>query len=140
MSHLKTYNIKGINCIWLPPRLVPWGFFLPCAGHLQLFRGHCAEEQPSAAGTLFRGGYICKDFLFAKDICEDTAHCHVITPDFFIGQCKVILDGKFFPMRCRPSPFSPSAVAGGRKGRNPTVHSRSGQGFGIHPQWKQGPF
>ena len=40
------------------------GFFLPCTGQLQLFRGHCAEEQPSAAGTLFRGGYICKDFLF----------------------------------------------------------------------------
>ena len=96
MSHRKTYNIRGINCIWLP-RLVQLGFFLPCTGQLQLFRGHCAEEQPSAAGTLFRGGYICKDFLFSKYICEDTAHCHVITPDFFIGQCKVILDGKFFP-------------------------------------------
>lgn len=32
-------------------------------------------------------------------------HSYVTVSDFFFGQCKIIMDGKLFPMRCRPSPF-----------------------------------
>ena len=63
-----------------------------------------AEKQAPTAGTLFRGSYICKDLPFAKNICKDMAYCHIIVPDFFIRQSKIILDRKPFPMRCGPAP------------------------------------
>ena len=64
--------------------LVQWGFFLPCAEVLKLFRKNCAEKQAPAAGSLFQGRYIRKDFPFAKNVCKDTAHSHVIVPHNFL--------------------------------------------------------
>lgn len=63
---------------------------------------NCVEKQTPAVGTFFRGCYIRMNFSFAKNVCKDMAHTHVIVPNFFIRQRKIILDGKPFSMQCRP--------------------------------------
>ena len=34
------------------------------------------------------------------------AYAHIVITNFFIGQGKIVLDRKLFPMFCRPPPFS----------------------------------